>query len=263
MARVTPICVYLLLMAFVICSILIGCQQSSVAYLPPHMNTASEASGLSVPPAVSHPPVPMPDPARVDPPLVTANPFVIPGISNMDVPADWVVQPPYRQWQWIIIHHSATTYGNAKIIDQWHRDRGFDELGYHFVIGNGNSSGDGQVEVGPRWPKQKWGAHTKTADNRFNDFGIGICLVGNFDVDRPTTAQLKSVTKLVAYLMETFHIPPDHILGHSDAKATDCPGKYLSVAQLREMANKLVMANGISLTGSKALAASEELLVPQ
>jgi hypothetical protein len=88
-----------------------------------------------------------------------------------------------RPWQWIIIHHTATTFGNAAIVTRWHIDRGFDEMGYDFLIGNGTNSGDGQVEVGTRWPKQKWGAHTQSADNRFNLYGIGICLVGNFDLD--------------------------------------------------------------------------------
>ena len=68
--------------------------------------------------------------------------------------------PPFRlnHWTWIIVHHSDSDYGSAAIIDKWHRERGFDELGYHFVIGNGTNSGDGQIEVGPRWTKQKWGA---------------------------------------------------------------------------------------------------------
>ena len=65
------------------------------------------------------------------------------------------------------------------------RDNQWDELGYHFVIGNGTHTGDGQVEVGSRWGKQKHGAHCKTPDNYYNDHGIGICLVGNFENSNP------------------------------------------------------------------------------
>jgi N-acetyl-anhydromuramyl-L-alanine amidase AmpD len=88
------------------------------------------------------------------------------------------------------------------------------------------------------------GAHTKSPDNRFNDFGIGICLVGNFDLTYPTTAQMRSLDRLVAYLMKTYHIPPDRVLGHNDCKSTDCPGKHLNVAVVRRAALAILAADG-------------------
>lgn len=144
---------------------------------------------------------------------------------------------------WIIIHHSDSSYGSAAIIDKWHRDRGFDELGYHFVIGNGTNSGDGQIEVGPRWTKQKWGAHDNALDNRFNTNGIGICLVGNFNVTHPTPRQLHSLVRLVVYLMEKYSISADHVLGHGETKDTQCPGKFMNVAAIRLEASRLVQAD--------------------
>jgi hypothetical protein len=120
-----------------------------------------------------------------------------------------------------------------------HREKGWDELGYHFVIGNGTDSGNGQVEVGPRWPKQKWGAHAKTPNNEYNDFGIGICLVGNFDIERPTAQQTKSLARLIAYLMKTYNIPAARVLGHSDTKPTDCPGRNMNIAAIRRMATQM------------------------
>jgi len=177
------------------------------------------------------------------------------------VPVAWI--PPrsvkINNWQWIIIHHTATSFGNAAIVTQWHIDRGFDEMGYHFLIGNGTNSGDGQVEVGTRWPKQKWGAHTKSPDNRFNDFGIGICLVGNFDETRPTAAQVRSLETLVAYLMRTYHISPDHVLGHNDCKSTDCPGKNLNVGIIRRNVVQMLAAQGVNFAEPR-LAAGTELI---
>src|SRR5436309_13497471 len=122
------------------------------------------------------------------------------------VPQEWLINVPANSWQYIVIHHSATPAGNAASFDRMHKAKGWDELGYHFVIGNGTGSADGQIEVGPRWPKQKWGAHAKTADQRFNNYGIGICLVGNFDIERPTKAQMESVERLVGYLMKTYRL---------------------------------------------------------
>jgi N-acetylmuramoyl-L-alanine amidase CwlA len=124
-----------------------------------------------------------------------------------------------------------------------HRNKGWDELGYHFVIGNGTDTHDGQIEVGPRWPKQKWGAHDKTPGNQYNEHGIGICLVGNFDVTRPSPAQVKSLERLVAYLMKTYHVSADHVLGHGETKATECPGRYLNVASIRRACAQMVASS--------------------
>ncbi|MFQ5589758.1 MAG: peptidoglycan-binding protein, partial [Phycisphaerae bacterium] len=53
------------------------------------------------------------------------------------------------RWTTIVIHHSATETGGASLFDRFHRKRGWDGLGYHFVIGNGTDTPDGLIEVGP------------------------------------------------------------------------------------------------------------------
>lgn len=153
------------------------------------------------------------------------------------VPTAWIPRPgaEKREWDYIVIHHSAGETGGAKAFDKYHREvRGWDELGYHFVIGNGTDTADGQIEVGPRWPTQKHGAHAKTPDNKYNEHGIGICLVGNFDNHRPSAKQMASLTKLVAYLADTYKVPQASIIGHKmTGKLTDCPGKFMDVAVVR------------------------------
>jgi hypothetical protein len=153
-------------------------------------------------------------------------------------PKDWAPAAHARPWKWVILHHSATPSGGARKFDADHRARGFDDLGYDFVIGNGTETANGQIEVGPRWHSQRVGAHTQdpSGQNRFNEYGIGVCFVGNFDITHPTQAQLNSCAKLVAYLMKTYHIPADHILRHRDCKHTDCPGNNFPFAQVRKMA---------------------------
>lgn len=156
-----------------------------------------------------------------------------------DVPESWLPSGPRNGWQWIVIHHSATPGGSAGTFDRMHRSKGWDELGYHFVIGNGTLSRDGEIEVGSRWPKQKYGAHTSTPDNRYNEQGIGICLVGDFQIDRPSPAQTRSVAKLVGYLMKTYGIPASRVVGHGEAKPTECPGRNMSVVEIRRMATRV------------------------
>ncbi|MDK1032010.1 MAG: hypothetical protein QGD94_08400, partial [Planctomycetia bacterium] len=54
---------------------------------------------------------------------------------------EWVPTVKERRWAWIVVHHSATRRGSALIFGRFHREnRRWDELGYHFVIGNGFGS---------------------------------------------------------------------------------------------------------------------------
>ncbi len=214
---------------------LVGCQQptSSAQYVRPSF----DGPQLAAAPQPVAPPAPTPRLAMVTPPPRAARPAP-PAVAAVGVPRAWVPPVAPRPWRWIVIHHSDTESGGAAAFDKMHRDKGWDELGYDFVVGNGTDTGDGQVEVGPRWTKQKIGAHAKTPDNRFNEYGIGICLVGNMMDHPPTNRQMAAVERLTAYLMATYHIAPDHILGHGDTKATDCPGRYTNLTLIRRTATR-------------------------
>jgi hypothetical protein len=178
-------------------------------------------------------------------------------------PREWAPLVKANAWQWIVIHHSATPTGAAATFDKMHKAKGWDELGYHFVIGNGTDTRDGQVEVGSRWPRQKWGAHAKTPDNRFNDFGIGICLVGNFDNTQPSAEQMRSLSKLVAHLMKTYRIPADRVVGHGDTgNPTHCPGRLMNIAQVRQLSIRTLAdaGEGAPLPSSDTQTAAVEML---
>ena len=152
-----------------------------------------------------------------------------PNQSAQGKATNWVPQAFPRPWKWIVIHHSATDRGSAAIFDRYHRGKGWDELGYHFVIGNGRGAVDGKVEVGSRWVKQKWGAHCKTPGNAYNTYGIGICIVGKYSDKLPSPAQLDSLRRLVRFLSDRYGIAPANIIGHRDAPGTStkCPGDTL------------------------------------
>lgn len=80
----------------------------------------------------------------------------------------------------IIIHCSATRAGQdlrAKDIDRMHRARGFNQIGYNFVIDL-----DGTVENGR--PLSIDGAHCNTkgfSGLSYNKHSIGICYIGGLD----------------------------------------------------------------------------------
>jgi len=148
-------------------------------------------------------------------------------VVSAPLPKAWAVNAK-RPWQYIVIHHSATDVGDAKIFHREHAKKWQNGLGYHFVIGNGSTSGDGEIEVGTRWLRQGEGIDGAHAGNkRYNKFGIGICLVGEFDNGRPSPRQLVALRRLCRALMSRYGIPRSRIFPHSDVRkgTTHCPGK--------------------------------------
>jgi N-acetyl-anhydromuramyl-L-alanine amidase AmpD len=135
-----------------------------------------------------------------------------------------------RPWQYIVLHHSAARGGNYDQIDVEHRKvLGFEGCGYHFVIGNGTGSGDGQIEVAQRWTNQKQGVHCRNArEHEVDEYGIGICLVGDLDKEPPTPRQIAAAQALIAYLSNRYAINQNRIASHARVAATEtvCPGKH-------------------------------------
>ncbi len=139
-----------------------------------------------------------------------------------------------RPWRYIVLHHSASAAGNYDEIDREHRKQlGYDGCGYHFIIGNGNGSGDGQIEVARRWDNQKQGVHCRNARSHdVDEYGIGICLIGDLDQQPPTPRQVAAAQALIAYLSRRYEIAPLNVSTHAHLAATPtaCPGKYFPEA---------------------------------
>lgn len=142
---------------------------------------------------------------------------------------------PTAGWQYIVVHHSATPSATLAAIDQWHYDKGFDGVGYHFMINNGRAPGtaDGKITPTARWLEQRGGAHAKVPNHPdFNAQGIGVCLIGNFEQEPPTPAQMASLETLVEVLRQRYGITLDRIVGHGELKNTKCPGKQFPMEAL-------------------------------
>ena len=135
------------------------------------------------------------------------------------------------RWQLIVVHNSGTRQGNARVFDYYHRHVRHMQngLAYHFVIGNGTSTGNGEVEVGDRWRRQINGGHVHS--DYLNNIAVGICLVGDFNRDQPTRAQLECCEELIRYLRQRcgkienhFPLVKPHREVNPPRWATDCPG---------------------------------------
>ena len=143
------------------------------------------------------------------------------------------IQVRANNWKGIVVHHSAIKNGNAEIYDKNHRRKGMQNgLAYHFVIGNGIDSGDGEIETGRRWTHQLQGGHVK--NHKINLTAIGICLIGNFQETRPSTLQIEAFKQLMDWLRSEVVPKAKQFAGHRELRGeqTVCPGKNFPLAAM-------------------------------
>lgn len=127
---------------------------------------------------------------------------------------------PRKATDYIVVHCSASVPDiktDAKVIDRWHRQRGFLMVGYHFVIKT-----DGIIEPGR--DLDSIGAHVVN----YNANSIGICMVGGVDKDQKAVNNFsKEQFASLKALLTTLHAkhPKAVIQGHRDFPkvAKDCP----------------------------------------
>lgn len=120
----------------------------------------------------------------------------------------------------IIIHCTATPAGHdftAQEIDQWHRARGWQCIGYHYVVYR-----DGSIHPGR--PEMAVGAHCLDHNHR----AIGIAYVGGLDehgsiaMDTRTPLQKLALHQLVINLLKRY--PKATVHGHKEFDRTkECP----------------------------------------
>lgn len=146
---------------------------------------------------------------------------------------------PIQRWRYIVIHHSAGQFGDLRFLNEVHRQRQphdpIDSMAYHVVIGNGNGLALGEVKYGLRWQKGLWGAHVSTRNHRYNFFGIGICLIGNYHEHSMPERQYESLVRLVRSLKEAYGIHSSAVYAHGrlDGERTVCPGRYFPYRRFR------------------------------
>lgn len=106
-------------------------------------------------------------------------------------------------------------------IDEWHRQRGWREIGYHYVIRR-----TGVIEIGDRhW--SEYGAHVKG----HNKDSLGVCYIGTA---KPTEEQVNALIYLFGDIYEKFGLTPEQWFGHyefTDKKR--CP--TISMNVIREL----------------------------
>ena len=126
----------------------------------------------------------------------------------------------------ITIHHAGNgvvreTAENAVVfrlqnMQTAHLRRNYGDIGYHFIIDYAGRTWEGRSLAYE-------GAHVSHHNRR----NVGIMVIGNFEKQRPSDAQIKSCEVLVGLLREHYRIKKNRVYGHRDLGHSICPGRHL------------------------------------
>lgn len=129
----------------------------------------------------------------------------------------------------ITVHHEgstpvtftdpAATIRRLEGIRRYHfRERGWGDIGYHYVIDR-----SGYIWAARDLSYQ--GAHVKDHNER----NLGIMVLGNFDEQRPSVEQFNTLQRAVATFMRGYDVPLQRVYTHRELTPghTECPGRYL------------------------------------
>jgi len=142
----------------------------------------------------------------------------------------------------IVLHHTSSPsvalwreYGNEKTIRSIYNGHveanGWKHIGYHYMI-----LPDGTIAEG--WPVKEQGAHAR----EWNPGTIGVSMIGDFDSEFPSSAQIASTATVLRELAARFALDlskdyrpggPEGLAFHRDVSPKTCPGTRISKAMVR------------------------------
>ena len=146
----------------------------------------------------------------------------------------------------ITLHHEGSAkplrpeddpVAGLRALQSWgERDRNWWDVPYHYLIDL-----DGHVYEGRDW--HYMGETNTTYDPSGH---LLISILGNYNLQEPTQAQLDAIARVMAWAVKKFDVPLDSIRGHYQYAETDCPGKnlrkYLEDGTFRRMVEHLMHA---------------------
>lgn len=140
----------------------------------------------------------------------------------------------------ITLHHAGGTpvyFTDTKTVARYlesirgsHVGRGWADIGYHYAI-------DRAGRVWEARPIYYQGAHVKD----HNEHNLGILVMGNFDQQSPSQAQVAAMQKFVAELRRKYKVKASanvrysQVRTHQEWNPTACPGRHLQpiIASIR------------------------------
>lgn len=122
----------------------------------------------------------------------------------------------HEGWTQVWFTDKATTAKRLDQIRRNHVDRGWGDIGYHYIVDRA-----GRVWEGRNLRYQ--GAHVKDQ----NEHNIGILVLGNFNVQQPSEAQMKALVQTIRTLMRAYNVPASRVYTHQELNSSTCPGRNL------------------------------------
>ncbi|MEY3022336.1 MAG: hypothetical protein RIS86_1534 [Planctomycetota bacterium] len=201
-----------------------GCASRGGSGLP--RGDWADASGALGPPCAATPEAAA---ATGLPTCTAALPWARPRADWTSAPPDLSDLNPMLPVRAVTVHHDgldALVAGTALSdmaarIERYragHRARGWADIGYHLVIDRGGVLWEGRAAC---WQ----GAHVKD----HNEGNVGVLVMGNFELQQPTGAQLATLERVLADLMRVHGVARSAVLTHREwpGARTLCPGRNL------------------------------------
>jgi hypothetical protein len=151
-----------------------------------------------------------------------------PHIASSEVAggADMRLRIPHRITH-VTLHHTGSTEPLRPHDDPVQKLRGLQSWGaaernwwdvpYHFLLDL-----EGRIYEGRDW---RYMGETNTTYHPAGHFLISV--IGNYERQEPTPAQLAAIADLMAWALKEFNLPLDRIGGHYNYATTSCPGQHL------------------------------------
>ena len=122
----------------------------------------------------------------------------------------------HEGWTPVWFDDAASSAKRIESIRNSHQQRGWADIGYHYVIDRG-----GRVWEGRNVAYQ--GAHVR--DN--NENNVGVMLLGNFDKQAPSQPQVGALQQMLVTLERHYRVHSSRLYTHQELNRTECPGDSL------------------------------------
>lgn len=132
---------------------------------------------------------------------------------------------PMKTIEGIVLHHSGVNVlQSVEIIHNYHKNKGWAGIGYHFYVRK-----DGSIYRGR--PENMAGAHCPGV----NSISLGICAEGDFEQEIMNDVQKNAIVELIKNIKSRYNI--QWIKGHREILSTDCPGANYPLQEIIDLAN--------------------------
>ncbi len=137
----------------------------------------------------------------------------------------------HEGWNPVVFTDMETTAERLELIRRSHIQRlGAGDIGYHYVVDRGGRVWQAREE-------RYQGAHVRGN----NENNLGIMCLGNFDIQSPSSEQLRSLVAVIKAAQAEHKVSLSNVKTHQEINPTACPGKVLQAYMIQIRKNKTLV----------------------